>query len=143
MEQDRYRQNHALYILGIFFLILSMILLVFSVFILPALLYGWQYDIPSFLAQWKYFLQLNYDFGNTSASCLICLAFLLPGLLSVAIAYVASNTIDNQIFGIIPEKNQGKFGIKNTATLILQITLTLILSYSGIVFLQWMISVSP
>lgn len=100
MEPDRYRANHKLYVLGIISLLLSLSLLAFSLYITPRLLLGWKYDSPEFLMHMIDWLQRNYQFTEVAAAKIILLMFFILALLFGIMAYIISNRVDNQIYGI-------------------------------------------
>lgn len=98
MEQDRYQKNHKLFILGMLSLVISLGLFAFAVYILPNLLFGWVYDVPSFVTYLKGWLQSTHNFTDPSAGRFIFLCVFLAALIFAFIAYVSSNWIDNQIY---------------------------------------------
>ena len=97
MEADRYQKNHKLYIIGIFSLVIGLSLLTFSLYMLPHLLFGWRYDIPSFIMFWREWLQSEYQYNGPAASKLIFLFFFSLALIFVVIAYFSSNRLDSDI----------------------------------------------
>jgi len=97
MEPERYRQNHFLYVIGLIFLIFSLSLFAFSAYIIPFLLFKWSYDVPEFVSNWHHWL-LERNYSEAAACWLIFLSFIGLALLCAAIAHIASNRIDNQLY---------------------------------------------
>lgn len=147
MEQDRYHQNHTMYIVGILFLVLSMSLLAFTLYLLPALLLKWRYHIPEFVLQLKFWLQLKQGYSESAASWVIFLGLLSLGGGSAVVAYFASNTIENQIYGITQEApketEQTREEVKKSISLLFKILFFVMLALIGLSFLEWMLATAP
>jgi len=100
MEQDRYKGHHKLYILGIVCLVLCLSLFFFSMYVLPFLLWGINYDVPGFVIDISTFFETVYRFSSTASSLLTWLFFFVPSLITGFISYYVSNHIDNQLLGM-------------------------------------------
>lgn len=98
MEEDRYRTNNKLYIIGILSLLLSLSLLAFSLYILPHLLFGWRYDTPEFLMTLRTWLETSYNFTEVGAARFALTLFFLFTILFGIIAYITSNRVDDEIY---------------------------------------------
>ena len=100
MEQDRYKQNHSLYIIGMSCLVLSIVFIMFSAFIAPALLFDWKYDTPFFIHRLTQWYALELDISDKTSQLIVLLQFFIPGVLFSVIAYLSSKKIENEIYEI-------------------------------------------
>ena len=145
MEPDRYQQNHLLYIFGMISFLISMGLILFSLFTLPHLLFGARYDVPEFIAFWRQFLVSNYGLSEIHASLFVTLLFVLSGLLFGLGAYYASTRIDNMIYGINNKKKPAGMRlsseIKESVHVFWKILALIALFYGVIFTFQWLLSV--
>lgn len=98
MEPDRYRHNHKLYIIGMFFLAMSLCLFAFCVYVFPHLLLGWVYDVPEFIADWRNWLHINHGYSDSISSLIIFLFIFFLAVAFAVIAYAASNYIDDKLY---------------------------------------------
>lgn len=147
MEQDRYQKNHALFIIGLFSLVVSLSLFALCLYILPNLLFGWRYDTPGFIINWVALLQFDYNYSSQASSNIIVLAVFLLALFFAVIAYFASNRIDNQIYSAelemsqeikIPSRNR-QLAIQLSAKILLIIILVVIVS----ALIDWLLYTPP
>lgn len=106
MEYDRYKDNHLMYIGGIISLVLCLACVIFSLYILPFLIFGLRYDIPHFILLLLDWLQVDYSLSYPTSALLVWFLFSIPGLNAGFISYYVSNDIDNRLLGLEPEKNQ-------------------------------------
>lgn len=106
MEYDRYQVNRKLFILGIICLILSIVLLLFSAYILPFLVWQLAYDVPEFIVHWLYWFQDELRWPYNIGAWIIFLVFFVPGLIAGIISYYSSNKIDDEIYHMKPEKQE-------------------------------------
>lgn len=100
MEPDRYQQNHVAYISGLFCMFASIGLFAFSLFLLPYLFFGWQYNVPDFIIGFSAKLQEKYALTPSGVAWAICFALDFPAVILFVIADVLSNRIDKKIYGI-------------------------------------------
>lgn len=145
MEPDRFLQNQKSYIIGIVCLVVSLGMFAFSLYVFPFLIFGWHYGIPSFLSIWMISLQDYYHLSETAASWLIFLGLFLAGVFLAIIADVLSNQIDNQIYGISPDKSVKKVKKPNpsnteTKGLVFKLLIIMLLVFFVAEFFQWAIS---
>ena len=147
MEPDRYQQNSKLFIIGIICLLLSLSLFAYSLYILPYLLLGWVYDVPEFIMSWQEWLKQEYNFSELSAAWLIFLTFIIPALLCGYISYRTSNEVDNEIYGIVPEKTeteqQETSNVRETLGFGFKVILLIILVLVVVSLLEWLLTVPP
>jgi len=147
MDKDRYQQNPFMYVIGLISLLLSMVLLCLSVYVLPYLLFGWVYDIPSYIIEWQGYLERIYGMSETLSGWLISSVFLLPGVLAAYIAYFTSNQIDDIYHGI-ESKNKAKGEIlkreiKDTTNILSKIIIIVILVVIVTEFIEWLLYIPP
>lgn len=144
MEPDRYQQNKFLFILGMACLVLSIGLFLFSMYLLPYLIWNWYYDLPEFISTLNHWLVEQKGLQDSTASWAVFLIFFIPALLLGIIADIASNRIDNKVCGIKPEEiatapgPEKKWG--ESTKLGLKIMYLIILVIVAIAVLQWIIS---
>lgn len=100
MEQDRFKANSKLYILGMICLVLCLGFLFLSVYILPYFIWGLNYHIPAFVLNLVALFEDNYEYSGTYSKFLVWLIFVIPALITGLISYFVSNYIDNQIYHI-------------------------------------------
>ena len=146
MEQDRYQKNHKLFILGLFSLVLSLSLFAFSLYLLPNLFFGATYDVPWFIANWVTGLHYAYDISEPAASKIVFLVFFLSALIFAIIAYISSNRIDDQIYSTeleIIKPVKVKRGTTGALRLALQILFAIVLVFLAVLFVEWLLNISP
>lgn len=105
MEYDRYQQNHSLFIIAMICLVSSMALFGFSLYIAPALIWDFHYNIPLFVLNWRETLHIDYEFTERASAVIIFLSFFLPACIIGYLAYLTSNQLENQVYHIEPEKS--------------------------------------
>lgn len=141
MEPDRYKNNHTVFIIGMISLLLSLSLLAFSFYILPFLLFGWQYDVPGFILFWRESLQTDYSLSSTLSCRLILLFYFGLACIFSLITYFSSNRIDDQIYRDEIKKTGGsaKHGGKTHEGLHVSLTIGLFIFIIILLasFVQW------
>lgn len=96
MEYNRFKQHPKLHLTGLIFLVLSMSLFAFSIFILPFLLFDWVYDVPEFILHAREWLHREFGHEYGLASFFIFLFFFLLAVITGSIARKASVGIDQK-----------------------------------------------
>jgi len=143
MEQDRYNTNHPLFIIGMISLILCLAMFGLTFYVLPNLLFGLIYDVPSFITDWKEWLWTTYEMNDYRASHIIALFLFSCSLIFALIAYFSSNKIDNKIFRSELESQEEATGEKRnhreTMILVVKILFIIILVYVFAQVFQWII----
>ena len=147
MEKDRYQQNHALYIISMISMILSISIFCFTAYILPFLLFGWIYDVPGFILYWQEWFQRQYGMTDFSSSGLVFLIFFVLGLMTALIAYITSNRLENEVLDIHPENKDRlvriKRDAKETASILSKIVIIVILVFIAVALFEWILYVPP
>lgn len=145
IEQDRYLYHSKLYVTGMFCLISSLSLLAFSFFILPFLIWSWDYDVPSFILLWQEWFVENYAISPARANALIFLIFFIPAILTGVISGYISNLIDNDIFNIHPAETED-VPRRNTREMVgfgLKVFIIMALVIIAVFMVEWLIEVPP
>ncbi len=146
MEKDKPRQSNAVFITGLTFLTISLSLFAFSIYILPYLVFKWNYDVPEFISNWQYWLQEKYNYREGAAAALIFLFFFVLSCISAGVSYLFSNYVE----GVEQEKPVSstdpaeiKREVKDTASLLFKIIGIAILILIGLYLIQWLIYIPP
>lgn len=146
MEQDRFGRNSKLYILGMICLVLCLGLFFFSLYILPYLAWGLNYNVPDVVLTLLSSLQDDYNYTVGASKLIVWLIFFVPGIITGLISYFVSNYIDNNIYRSElnleedqenpPSKQIGKeikesagFGLKILGLMILIVIVIFLLQY--------------
>lgn len=141
MEQDRYNTNHYLFITGMISLILSLAMFGLTLYVLPHLLFGITYDVPSFISDWKEWLHINYQMNESKAAHMLALLLFTLSLIFALIAYFSSNKIDNSIYKSEIETQAEVTGEKSThretMILVLKMLFIIVLVYIFAQVFQW------
>ncbi|WP_419418656.1 hypothetical protein ACNVED_08820 [Legionella sp. D16C41] len=145
MEFDRYQHNKILFIISMISLVICLSMFIFSLFILPNLIWHLNYDVPTFIFTWSENLKLHYNFTDRSAHVIVFLIFFLPAIFAAFIAYLTSNTIENELYGLTTTKNEFKSralknSFKETLLIILQLLIIIGLVIGAVYFMHWLIS---
>jgi hypothetical protein len=64
---------------------------------LPHLLFGWRYDIPGFVMDWREWIQFHYKFTEVAAARLLLFLLFILSILFFVIAYFSSNNLDREL----------------------------------------------
>lgn len=143
MEQDRYNTDHFLFIIGMISLIMSLALFGLTFYVLPNLLFGLIYDIPSFISEWREWIRASYEVTDYAASQIIALFLFALSLMFALIAYFSSNQIDNKIFRseleLQEEVTHEKKKNRETMILVIKILFTIMMVYVFAQVFQWII----
>ncbi|OCH98541.1 hypothetical protein A8135_00415 [Legionella jamestowniensis] len=147
MERSRFQQNSALFIIGIIALVMSIVLFVFSIYIIPFLFWDWIYDVPEFISIWREWLKEEYNFTHLGATWSILIMLLAPAFVCGYLSYLASNYIDNRIYNILPEKVEGEMqgeirrDLRETLLVIIKVLGAIILVLIIVSMVQWFLAV--
>lgn len=89
-------KNNKMFITGVICLVLSLGFLLFSLYILPFLLWNLNYDVPDIVTDITSSLQDDYDYSVAGSKMLVWLIFFIPGMITGFISYYISNRIDRE-----------------------------------------------
>lgn len=99
-------QNNKLFILGIICLVLCIALVLFSVFIIPYLIWSLNYNVPETVLAFIAYFEDNYYFTEPASRLIVWLLFFIPGLIAGFLSYIISYKIDNKVLGLETEKEE-------------------------------------
>ena len=150
MEQNRYNQNHKLFITGMISLLLCLAFLLFMLFMLPHLLFGWIYDVPETVTHVREWITTDYGVSSSRASLVIFLFLLALVLLFGFVAYYASTRVESKIFSSEePEDKEESHlteklsaGLKESFRFFITLLAILIVAFAATVGFHWMISLN-
>lgn len=144
MEQDRYEQNHKLFVIGLISLLLSLSLMAIALFIVPYLIWGWHYGVPGMIIALREWLKEEYGFGNTEASWLVFLTFIIPALIFGYISQWSSNYIENKMYGLDQDRpgrrREIQKDLRESVSFGLKIFILIILVIVGVTLVEWLVT---
>lgn len=149
MEPDRFRQNEYLYILGILFLVISLCLFAFTLYLTPYLLFKWVYDVPEFIVNWVHWLQRHKGYSDTGSRLVVFVLFLITSILTATVTYFSSHTIENKIHveetteEEIEETPRERRDRRDTYRLLIQIMLIVLFVFVGVALFELLIYIPP
>ncbi len=88
--------NNKIFIAGVICLVLSVSFLLFSIYIIPFLIWDMVYSVPDLVMEMISSLQDNYDYSSAGSKLVVWLLFFIPGLILGGISYYISNLIDRE-----------------------------------------------
>lgn len=150
MEYDRFEHHPVLFILGMFSLILGLLMVGFSIYILPHIMFSWDYAIPLEWFNWTQKLQSYYALLPETAEKWFFMSMLILGLLCLLMAEWIANFLDVHELKMRhmlreeetkePELVQEK---KDTWRIFLVVALILLITIFGVRLLEWSIQLAP
>lgn len=90
------KNNNTIFIVGVICVVLSVGLLLFSLYIAPFLIWDLDYDVPDIVTDMTSTLQDNYDYSRAGSKFIAWLVFFIPGLIASGISYYISNHLDKE-----------------------------------------------
>lgn len=147
MAEDLYKKNNVLYVVGLLTSVIGLALFVFSLYMLPNLLFGLKYDIPGFIVDWREWIVDHYRFtAVASARLLLALMFILSMIFFV-IAYFSSNRLDGDLYTPELEEIEKPAKIKESTQegigLGLKILLIIVAVFLFGALFEWLIYIPP
>jgi len=106
MEQDRYKNNNKVYIIGIICLVVAITFFFFSMYIAPFIIWDLKYDVPDVITSLITLFRENYGYSLGVSKIIVWLIFFLPSLITGFISYYISNYIDNKIYKLDIRTNE-------------------------------------
>lgn len=88
------KQEDKLFFLGLFTLVLSLFLIPFGFYLLPAAWLGWQYNIPDFILNFTLWMQVTFHTTYGWAFVWVARLIFLPGIFFGVVAYLISRKLD-------------------------------------------------
>jgi hypothetical protein len=144
MEPDRYQNNHGLYITGMICFLISIILFLFSLYMLPHLLFGWRYDVPELITFIREWLVDNFAIATNYASWGILFVMLFFAAVFACVAQYATRQLDHVVPDLnLPPKTKKLFSVSRrspeSTRILVQITSVCILAYLVIKVIEFLI----
>lgn len=147
MAEDLYQKNHTLYIVGLISLVVGLTLFIFTLYMLPHLLFGWRYDIPSFIMDWREWIQFRYGIREVAAARLVLVLLFIVSVLCLLVAYFSSNNLDKELITSEVEEIEKPARIKESTkeelSLGLKILLIIISVFILAALFEWLIYTPP
>ncbi|KTC69344.1 transmembrane protein [Legionella birminghamensis] len=141
MEPSRFGYNNKLFVIGMVCLALGMVLICFSLYLFPYLIFSWVYDVPEFAITFRQWLVEKFAISEAAAGWNIFMMFLIPGLIAGYISYITSNSIDNKIHGLEEPSEEKKEQTKNrleTVTFSSKLLVLIIGAIMLVLFVDWL-----
>lgn len=101
-------QNNKLFFAGIVCLILCISFTLYSLYILPYLIWNLNYNVPGLVLTLIAYFQEHYYYTESASRFMTFFFFLIPGIISGLFSYFISYQIDNKVLGIMPEKTESE-----------------------------------
>lgn len=145
MEYSRYQPHKKLFVMGIICLLASISLLLFSVYILPYLIWGLHYEMPGFIVDGVEYFRYVHKYSVAASSVILFMLFFIPGLIMGFIAYKIANLIDDELYGFKqPEEHQLmtpeiKQSIKESVGFGVRILMAIVVVLILFIFAEWLI----
>ncbi|KTC93671.1 MULTISPECIES: hypothetical protein [Legionella] len=144
MEQDRFQQNSKLFILGLVCLLACLSLFGFGFYILPYLLWNWNYDVPEFVLSMREWYKESYNFSDSGSAWMVFLTFIVPAIITGLISQYSSNHIDNEIYHLNENKEERRTELKRdvqeTLGFGLKIFFLIILVLVAVTLVEWLVA---
>lgn len=142
-------QNNKLFIFGIICLVISLGLLFFSLYILPYLIWEFNYDVPDFIITLISNYQDNY-YSLTASKTIVWLYFFIPAVFFGFVSYFVSNYIDKHTPELQnpeeeeqkQESNLNRESLKESASLGGKLIAIIILIFVVVLIMQEFISIT-
>lgn len=146
MEYNRLNSDNQVFFFGITCLVLCLGFVLFSLYILPYMIWGLHYDIPAFILNLIARLVDHYHYTPVSSKTMVWLLFFIPGIVTGLISYYVSHYIDSQNGLEPPLEEQEKLDhamikkdIKESANLGLKILSLMIGVVLVILFIEYLL----
>lgn len=145
MEQDRFQENHTLFIFGMLCMFACLICIGISLFLFPHIVFQWRYPVPDFVSIWREWFRDIFDVTERKASLMVLGVFLIQSILFTIFAFFASTKLDNSIYKVKKDKETSSRGYKVKETLIfaLKVLFYMFLVLVFEAFFEWLISTTP
>ena len=89
-------ENRNLFFLGLICMVLSLVLIGFSLYIFPFVFFGINYSMPEFVYTFAHWVNFHHDIKGFTALLLFYLPFLVTGLIFGYISKKINNLIEQQ-----------------------------------------------
>lgn len=86
--------KNKVFIAGVICLVLSLGFILFSIYILPYLIFDLGYNVPEFLVDYIHLLQDKYAYSSFGSKFLVWLTFAVPGFIAGYASYYISHYLE-------------------------------------------------
>lgn len=90
------REDPKVYFTGVVSLFLSVALILFAIYILPFLIWGFYYDVPDFISHYLAFAEESLELSPSTSKFVVWISFIIPGFIAGYISYYISNLLDER-----------------------------------------------
>jgi hypothetical protein len=149
MVQQNSKNGEFIFIIGMISLVFTMATCGFCAYILPYLLFGFVYDVPSFIINWQEQLIRGYTITRSVSAGIIFVSLLVPGILFGFLAYVCAKYLDPVVReDEISNMEQGrarrlKRDVKDTSKILLKLLIIVIMVIVAVEIIEWIIYIEP
>lgn len=145
MDKDRFDVNSKAFVISMVCLLLCLTLLAFSLYLLPYLIWNWNYDIPESIFIWHQWLKDQYNFSDSAVHFIIFLSFFIPAVITGYIAYRLSNEIDKEVLGLTTPETKIKTEVAReqlnaSMTLGFRLLIIILLIIAAVFLFEWLIT---
>lgn len=88
------KKDDKLFFWGLFALTVSLFLVPFGFYLLPAAWFGWEYSVPEFILNFTLWLQVTFHTTYSWAFVWVARLIFLPGIFFGIVAYLISRRLD-------------------------------------------------
>lgn len=148
MEYEKIGANSKLFIFGMICLVISLGLLLLSLYILPYFLWELHYSVPDFILELLASYQDDYGYSLGTSKAIVWFSFFGPCVVFGLISYFASRHLDSLQYEIPSTSNSEKSNIdiqkelKDSAGLGFKIIGLIVLIFLGIWLVQYVLQSS-
>lgn len=147
MAEDKYLQHKKLFFSAMIFFVLGLSLFIFAIYIVPYLVWGWNYDVPEFIFNWREWLRDTYDLSDKAAKRIIFLCILVPGIIIGIITHFIINNIEHKVLDedfeeVEPVKKRlENTDLRNTVIFSLRLISLIVLVILVLFSIEWLLTV--
>lgn len=145
--QTNKSSNNKLFIFGIICLSISLSCILYSLYILPFMIWGLSYNVFDIIVDMLAYFEDDFFYSRELSRLIVWLIIFVPGVVAGVITYIISHKIDKVSLGLEPEateteaellyrEEQTKKELKESAGLSLQILFLMACILVGFVILQ-------
>lgn len=151
MDRKSTSQNDALFFSGIIALLVSLTLIGFSLYLLPHMLWGMRYNVPTVSTSLPHFFSYEWGFSKSFSAWLGFFCFFIPGLIAGLIAQQIERKLESEkiraLTGGNSVENQeflaNKKSWRDSGMLAMQIFLVMLGIFIIVRVLEWLVSSTP
>jgi hypothetical protein len=144
MEPNWNQQNNKLFIVGMIFLVLSLMLLAYTMYLSPYLLLNWKYDVPESVVSLQNILSVKWETTERTASVVMFLVLVAVSGALIWIAHKLSNRMEhteNPTEQSEPERDYKR--TKETMSVLAKLVVWIVVIFVAALVLQWIMYTPP